>query len=139
MLPVRYSSFIDFKTFSDPGRLNTALACPIGWRGDLGGISSDTYKISSDRLFHAAKDVLKSLPRVTLLATDELRGQIVAVQRSYSIGFPDTIWIQVVEIKGRTGFVIFSRSNYGFWDAGVNVKRVKNLLKLLNLKLRQKT
>ena len=51
------------------------------------------------------------------------------------MGFPDTIWVQVVDVDEKVGLIIFSRSNYGLWDAGVNINRVKNILTSLNLKL----
>ena len=79
--------------------------------------------------------MVRALPRVKVLHTDETRLQIVAVQRSKWIGFPDTVWVQVVDVKDKVSSIIFSRSNYGLWDAGVNLKRVKNILTSLNLKL----
>ena len=135
MLPIRYSSKIDFKNFDAPSRSNAALACPAGWCGGSESIQTAIYDISKESLFLAAEGVVRALPRVTLLHTDESRLQIVAVQRSKLIGFPDTIWVQIVDVKDKVSSIIFSRSNYGLWDAGVNIKRVRGLLASLNPEL----
>ena len=135
MLPVRYSAKIDFQNFEAPERSNAVVACPKGRCGGSASIQTQIYGISKEKLFVEVKDVLQALPRVSLLHSDESRLQIVAVQRSRLIGFPDTIWVQVVDVGEKAGPIIFSRSNYGLWDAGVNLKRVNNLLTSLNLKL----
>jgi len=135
MLPVRYSAKIDFQNFKAPERSNAALACPRGWCGASEPIQTQIYDISKENLFFEAKGILQALPRVSLLHSDESRLQIVVVQRSRLIGFPDTIWVQVVDVDEKVGLIIFSRSTYGLWDAGVNIKRVKNILTSLNLKL----
>ncbi|MEK9931684.1 MAG: DUF1499 domain-containing protein, partial [Rhodospirillaceae bacterium] len=135
MLPVRYSAKIDFHNFEAPQSSNAILACPRGRCGGSGSIQTRIYDISKEKLFFEAKGFLQALPRVSLLHSDESRLQIVAVQRSRLMGFPDTIWVQVVDVDEKVGLIIFSRSNYGLWDAGVNIKRVKNILTSLNLKL----
>ena len=135
MIPIRYSSKIDFKNFDAPKLSNAVLACPRGWCGGAESIQTVTYDISKESLFLAAKGVVRALPRVTFLHSDESRLQIVAVQRSKLIGFPDTFWLQVVDVKDRVSSIIFSRSNYGSWDAGVNLKRVRGLLTALDQKL----
>ena len=134
-LPVRHKSKIDFTKFKAPNRSNSVLACPRGWCEGSGSIQTGNYEISKENLFLEAKGVLNSMPRVTLLHTDESLFQIVAVQRSKMLGFPDTIWVQVVDVDNTVSSIIFSRSNYGLWDAGVNLKRVRNLLTSLNRKL----
>ena len=133
ILPVRYSAPIDFQSFEELERSNAVLACPRGRCGGSGSIQTQIYDISKEKLFFEAKGVLQALPRVRLLHSDKSRSQIVAVQRSRLIGFPDTIWVQVVDVDEKVGLIIFSRSNYGLWDAGVNIKRVKNILTSLNL------
>jgi len=135
MLPVRYSAKIDFQNFEAPKRSNAVLACPRGRCGASASIQTQIYDISKEKLFFESKVILQGLPRVSLLHSDESRLQIVVVQRSRLIGFPDTIWVQVVDVDEKVGLIIFSRSNYGLWDAGVNIKRVKNILTSLNLKL----
>ena len=40
-----------------------------------------------------------------------------------------------VDVKDKVSSIIFSRSNYGLWDAGVNIKRVRGLLASLNPEL----
>lgn len=135
MLPVRYSSQIDFQNFEAPKRSNAVMACPEGWCEGFASIQTKFYEISRERLFLKAKNVVRALPRVKVLHTDETRLQIVAVQRSKWIGFPDTVWVQVVDVKDKVSSIIFSRSNYGLWDAGVNLKRVRYLMTSLNPKL----
>ena len=57
--------------------------------------------------------------------------QLVFVQRSQFLGFPDTIWIQGVSVDFGASLIIYSRSNYGYWDLGVNRERIRTWLEKL--------
>ena len=55
----------------------------------------------------------------------ELR-QSVFVQRTALLRFPDTVWVQLVALDAESSsLAIYSRSNYGYGDFGVNERRVR--------------
>ena len=57
--------------------------------------------------------------------------QDIYVQRSAVFRFPDTIWVQPVALPQGSSVIIYSRSNYGYGDFGVNRERVGLWLDLL--------
>jgi len=58
--------------------------------------------------------------------------RLVLVQRSLIFRFPDTITVQVFpQTEGGSTLAIYSRSNYGRSDLGVNKARVQRWLGLI--------
>jgi len=74
---------------------------------------------------HALQAMLEAEPRVTRLAGDPAEGHVTYVQRSRLMGFPDAVSIRL-EPSGQdaTRVTVFSRSRFGYSDAGVNAARV---------------
>ena len=72
--------------------------------------------------------VINRQPRTKLIRAATELEQLIFVQRSKFLGLPDTIWIQFVGLKEGTSLIIYSRSNYGYWDFGINGRRIKNWL-----------
>lgn len=71
---------------------------------------------------------------------DPSRANLVFVQRSWFFRFPDTIWVQAVPLGGNggnggTGLIVYSASNYGWGDGGVNRARIERWIAKLGREL----
>jgi len=110
---------------------NDGLACPPGICRAAPDVESPLFAISRTELTDMVREVFKARPRTELVGEDAALGQLVFVQRSRLFGFPDTVWVQGAGIDGRASVIIYSRSNYGYWDFGVNRARVRSWLKIL--------
>ena len=118
----------DLRTLERTGAPNDALACPPGGCGAEADIESPLFDIPAQELDAIARTVISTRPRTEVAEEDKTLGQTVFVQRSQVFGFPDTIWVQIVDLVPRSSLILYSRSNYGYWDLGVNLRRVRELL-----------
>lgn len=116
---------MDLRSFDRATSPNDALACPAGRCKAKGDIESPVFPVALNSLMAHAKRVISEQPRTRLIASDDQLEQLVFVQRSRFLGFPDTIWIQGLTIKAGSSLIIYSRSNYGYSDFGVNRERVR--------------
>ena len=90
--------------------------------------------LSADALSAKVRDVLAREPRTELVARDSAGLRLVFVQRSRLFRFPDTVNIAVIPVGAEAaGLAIYSRSNYGHGDLGVNLARVKDWLAKLDI------
>ena len=88
-------------------------------------IESPPFKLQAEQLGEIVRDVITAQVRTELVNEDSEIDQLVFVQRSKLFGFADTIWIQTVDLKPHASIIMYSRSNFGFWDLGVNLRRVR--------------
>jgi uncharacterized protein (DUF1499 family) len=118
---------IDFKTLVRPSSPNTFLALPAGFEA-AAKPDMDTQLLagSPEAAMEAFKSVALAAPRTHL--TREGHGQLEFVQRSAIFRFPDHITAEVVMMDGGPALCVYSRSNVGHSDLGVNAKRVKDWL-----------
>lgn len=110
---------------------NDGLACPPGICQAKADFDSPLFSGARNKLTDIALAVFKDQPRTELVGRDPALDQLVFVQRSKYLGFPDTIRIQGATIGTRVSVIIYSRSSYGYWDFGVNRARVQSWLKIL--------
>ncbi len=104
---------------------NDALACPPATCKAKPDIESPPFKLKAEQLGEIVRDVVTVQARTELVGEDSVIDQLVFVQRSKLFGFADTIWIQTVDLRSHASIIIYSRSNFGFWDLGVNLHRVR--------------
>jgi uncharacterized protein (DUF1499 family) len=108
-----------------------ALACPAGLCRAQPDFDSPIFSVDKKTLLERAKTVIIDESRTELVGEDAALNQLVFVQRSAVFGFPDTVWVQGVIVGARTSVIVYSRSNYGYWDMGVNRNRVRAWLEKL--------
>ena len=116
---------MDIRTLQERTKSNDALACPAGLCGVDADFESPLFAVSVEDLLKIAEKVIGEQPRTKLVAKDQNLQQLVFVQRSRIFRFPDTVWIQGVRTGTGSAIIIYSRSNYGESDLGVNKKRVR--------------
>jgi uncharacterized protein (DUF1499 family) len=120
---------VRFETLRRATRPNDALACPR----DLCEITPDVvppvFAVDVARLRAAFALLVAAEPLITRVAgADDDLGQRF-VQRSELMRYPDTVDVRFVELgEGRSTIAIYSRSQIGYRDMGVNRARVERLI-----------
>ncbi|WP_303978283.1 DUF1499 domain-containing protein [Dongia mobilis] len=123
------TDFIDFSTLARSSTPNDALACPAGFCPAKVDLVTGTVPLAAAALSAKVIETLANEPRTELVARDAAGLKLVFVQRSRLFRFPDTVNIAITPIGGdAAGLAIYSRSNYGHGDLGVNAARVQDWL-----------
>jgi hypothetical protein len=112
-----------------PPGFNSALAAPPGFRPASGRgpeITTGRFPIPAAALLAALRVVAGSRPRTTELDHRAAGiGRADWVARSALCNFPDIISAQVADdAAGGSTLILFSRSLYGYFDLGVNARRL---------------
>lgn len=115
---------------------NDALACPNGLCSAPAEITTAQYPVSARDLRAAFSKVIASEPRVATAETNEAALTDRYIQRSERLGFPDTIVVRFFDQPaGQSTLAIYSRSQIGESDFGVNKARIEHLLAKLALQI----
>ena len=131
------TAFVEFDQLQRATSPNDSLACPM----DLCHAPADFVTLpvgmTVEQLAARVVDVLPKQPRTELMAQDAQGFRFVFVQRSRLFRFPDTINILIVPAgETQATLAIYSRSNYGHGDLGVNRARVTDWLGKLGIPYR---
>jgi len=110
---------------------NDALACPSGLCRAKGDFESPVFSIDKKDLLDRTQAIIAAEPRTELVGKELGLEQLIYVQHSALFAFPDTVWIQAVDVDEGTSIIVYSRSNYGYWDLGVNRDRLRRWLEKL--------
>jgi uncharacterized protein (DUF1499 family) len=121
---------IDFESFRRSEKPNTALACPPGFCGAAkADFDPGIYPVSDDALRDAFAQMVLAEPRVIPVYRQSQAGlplQDRYVQRSKLMQFPDTIDVRFIALSNTSStLAIYSRSQLGRSDFGVNLKRIR--------------
>ena len=116
---------ISFKTLRLPKSPNTYLVCPPDACATRPMLSSPIYTFSADELRRRWQEMIKKQSKVTLLHSDLENMQFQYVQRVGFFNFPDYIDVKFISIDNKKStLAIYSRSKYGYYDFGVNKRRI---------------
>lgn len=121
---------IDFATLRPSKRPNQCLALPGALEAAATpDLASPVVDLEPEALKRAFCDALQHEPRLELTRTSEDGLQIEFVQRSRWLGFRDRITAGFVALEPkRSAPVLWSRSETGYYDFGVNRARVRRWL-----------
>jgi uncharacterized protein (DUF1499 family) len=122
---------MDLRAIERSSAPRDALACPPGLCAAAVDIESPVVAGTPADLVAKARDVLSREPRTELVSEDKALMQLVFVQRSALLRFPDTVRVQAIAVGDGASVMIHSTSNYGYWDMGVNRDRVERWLRLV--------
>jgi uncharacterized protein (DUF1499 family) len=115
----------DPTTVARTGRPNDFLICPDGACSAPADVGAPIFAAPPEAVLGAWRAVIEAAPRTVILAIDEQRLALQAEQRSALFGFVDTIAVRVLALPdGRSTFAAYSRSEKGYWDLGVNRRRL---------------
>ncbi len=120
---------VDLRIVERSAEPNDALACPPNYCRAEADLTSPRYLVPADELTAAARRAIEAQSRTERVAEDAGLGQTVYVQRSALFRFPDTVRLQVVALDASSSsLALYSRSNYGYSDLGVNGRRITDWL-----------
>lgn len=126
---------VDFATLVRRDTPNDALACGEGLCAAKPDMAAHVFAVPAADLFYRIQQAVAEEPRLVLMAKEPERGVLRYVQRSAVLRFPDTINVKVVGLPdGRSTVLLYSRSQIGRGDLGVNRKRLERWIGLIEAK-----
>lgn len=125
-----------FDNLVRPDKPNQFLVCPDGYcKLTVPDRVSKAYPVAPDILLSAFRETVVGMKTVRVINNPE-PDDFRFVDRTSFFKFPDTVSVDVVPSeKGTSMLAVFSRSQIGYSDLGVNEKRVERLLKALEQRL----
>lgn len=104
---------------------NDALACPAHLCRAKSDLVPPLFAVNPSVLRGAMSKVIATEPRVMLVHANDADLTDRYVQRSAILGFPDTIIVRYLsQPQGGSSIAIYSRSQLGYSDLGVNKARI---------------
>lgn len=124
---------LDFRHLKLKGSPNEYLVAPDSLcKEAVPHCPADIYDVPASELRDAVMHVVTRQPRIELAGMDEDNMAFEFVQYSSVLNFKDMISIRVIPVDGKNStLAIFSRSKSGYYDFGVNRKRVDSWLEEL--------
>jgi uncharacterized protein (DUF1499 family) len=121
---------VDFATLRRRRVPNDALACPPeACPNALPDIVPPVFPVPGERLRRIVTAVATAEPRTELIFSDRWAEQDRYLVRSRLLRFPDTVDVLVIgQGEGRSTLALYSRSQIGFVDFGVNRARIARWL-----------
>ncbi|WP_162906533.1 DUF1499 domain-containing protein [Algihabitans albus] len=115
-----------------PKSPNWHLVVPNGWAHTHALGRAPRFDVPLDLLREALVAVAAQEPRCHLLALDQEARQAEFEQKSRLFGFADRIVVEFVALgNGASTLALYSYSLKGYWDLGVNRKRLERWLAAL--------
>jgi hypothetical protein len=121
---------VDFPAISRSATGNDALFCPTGLCGAarVDG-AAPVFSVPAPALLQAVRAFLAAQSDLVRVASDEAAMQDRYVARTARMRFPDTITVRIVPAgEGRSTLALYSRSQIGRKDFGVNKARLDGWL-----------
>lgn len=123
---------MNFETLKRRTSPNDALACPSGMCSARSDVTPPVFAVSGPELQRAFAKAIASEPRVELVASDDGGLTQRYVQRTRIMRFPDTIVVKFIDLgDGRSTLALYSRSQLGESDFGVNRARIERWIERL--------
>jgi uncharacterized protein (DUF1499 family) len=120
---------VNFETLKRRTSPNDALACPPGLCSVKSDVAPPVFAVGAPELQKAFAKVIASEPLVTQVARDESGFSARYVQRTKIMRFPDTVNVRFIDLgEGRSTIALYSRSQLGEGDFGVNRARIERWL-----------
>jgi uncharacterized protein (DUF1499 family) len=120
---------IAFETLERRTTPNDALACPPHLCKATSDLVPPVFSVDANGLRTAMAKVIASEPRIALVHANGTALTERYVQRSALLGFPDTVVVRYIEqSEGRSTLALYSRSQLGRSDLGVNKARLERWL-----------
>jgi uncharacterized protein (DUF1499 family) len=127
-----------FETLERRTTPNDALACPSGLCPEQSDILPPVYPVDTARLRKAMRKALMNERRLTLVDVKDDPPTDRFVQRSERMHFPDTIIVRYIDLgPSRSTVAIYSRSQLGKKDFGVNAARIDRWIAKLTQEVRK--
>jgi uncharacterized protein (DUF1499 family) len=120
---------VAFETLERRTTPNDALVCPPHLCKARSDLVPPLFAVDASGLRAAMAKVIASESRIALVHTNDAALTERYVQRSALLGFPDTVVVRYIEQpEGRSTLAMYSRSQLGRSDLGVNKARLERWL-----------
>lgn len=124
---------VEFETLTRRTTPNDSLACPPGVCKAASDVTPPEYGVGAAELRLAFGKMIAAEPRIANVATDTVALTDRYIQRSALMRYPDTIVVRFFDRpEGRSTLALYSRSQLGRGDMGVNRARLERWLKQLS-------
>ena len=124
--------FLDWENLQPPDSPNNWLLAPGNGELPPADENAPVFDVASGNLAAAWLRVVESKPRTKVLAVSEDGLRVEAVQESALFGFSDSISARISPLaENKSTIAVYSRSSVGYWDLGVNKRRVRDWLDAL--------
>jgi uncharacterized protein (DUF1499 family) len=131
---------IDLYALKPPKSPNCWLVAPLDFDAAQADQRAPVFEETAHQLARAWMTVVQNQPRAAVLGTSEDGLQIEAQQRSAVFGFIDRISTRFLQLaSGRSTIIAYSRSQVGYWDLGVNRRRLRRWLSKLATQVEKHT
>lgn len=118
--------FTDFATLQPPDSPNTWLVAPAGFTRATPDETAPEFPVDAPRLAELWQKVVTAEPRTTIAGISPDGLQLEAQQRTAVFGFIDDISFRAIPATaGHATLAVYSRARVGYWDLGVNQRRVR--------------
>lgn len=126
------TSAVDFATLRKTKKPNQYLVCPPGLCAETPDRESPEFDVPAEELRGRWEALMTRQPRLRLIGGDPSAMQFTYVQRTDLMRFPDVITVRFIPLsEARSTLAVYSRSQIGYSDWGVNEKRVTAWLEAL--------
>ena len=123
---------VAFETLQRRATPNDALACPANLCQAKADIVSPEFAMSARDLRLAFATAIAGEVRLVQVGRDDTALTDRFIQRSHVMRYPDTIVVRFLDLPGnRSTIALYSRSQLGKGDLGVNLARIKRWLAAL--------
>lgn len=120
---------VEFETLERSATPNDALACPPDTCRAEPDFVTPVYEVPGARLREIVAEVAADDPRAELVYSGRWEESDRYVVRSRLMRFPDTVAVRILGAgPGRSQLAIYSRSQIGYSDMGVNRARIARWL-----------
>jgi len=125
---------IVFESFTPSNKPNHALSCPEGYCANAAtDFISPIFNENIDTLKQRLLTLIASSPNTSLVANNDNTYEYRFVQYTKLMRFPDTIRVKFIALDStQSTFAIYSESQIGHSDLGVNYQRIEIWLKALS-------
>lgn len=126
---------LDFAVVKTPSRPNAWLVAPPGIVDGMPNEPAPVLPMTAAAAAAAWRGIIEEAPRTRIIAVSPDGLRIEAEQRSKGFGFVDRISAWFIPHDGpRSTLAVYSRAQTGYWDLGVNKRRVRDWLSRLQAK-----
>ena len=123
---------VSFETLKRQTSANNALACPQDLCMAKSDIAPPVFAVGAPDLARAFAKIMASEANVEQVDVDDGGLTRRYVQRTKILRFPDTICVRFIDLgEGRSTIALYSRSQFGLSDFGVNRARISRWLEKL--------
>lgn len=118
--------FLEFGALRRPGSPNHWLLAPTDTDASVhSDAAAPSFQLSAERLAKAWVGVVEQAPRTRIIGISNDGLRVEAEQRSAWFGFVDKVSFRAVTLGQESStFFAYSRSQTGYWDFGVNRRRL---------------